>query len=317
MAEKCLAPKGRAPLASFLATPCCEFDMAAAAQPPFTGLNFSLDPCLTRIGPSGWHGSETDVYDPPAGTAIPQGVLLTDPGASNGCCVSGQQQLELVAAGARDGRYRYHPLRPPSGSMVPGGSAAGATDALGCTSRRGRRSRIASYPYLYYHAADDSWNLRAESGTAEGGTIAFARCGGAPHVAPVAGCPWESYFGALREPHPLIVGHTGAYSYAGAGASGSSGGYEEEGVAEDEETQAGGVRFAPGGGVASAGALLAIGSTAGSAVPGAAAAAAVNAALAEAEAASDAAQPPPPRPPRKRKTLARWAGAEPLTSDDH
>ena len=88
----------------------------------------------------------------------------------------------MVAAGVRDGRYRYHAL---------------TTDG-----------RVATYPYLYFFAGDGSWNLRAESGTVSGGTVATTTGGALPD----AGGAWESYFGALCAPHPVIVRHTAAYT---------------------------------------------------------------------------------------------------------
>ena len=142
-----------------------------------------LEPALLRLGPAGWHGVATDRYGQvPAGTRMPPGLVLTDPGGENGLGVSGAAELELVAAGRREGRYRYHPL-----------------DADGT---------VMEYPYLYFFAEDGSWNLRAESGTASGGTIGTTTGGALPD----ARGTWAPYYGALREPHPVILRHTPAYT---------------------------------------------------------------------------------------------------------
>jgi len=126
----------------------------------------------------------------PAGTHIPAGLVLTDPGGANGLGIADDTELELIAAGVRDGRYRYHPL---------------TKDGL-----------VATYPYLYFFAEDGSWNLRTESGTASGGTIATTSGGALPDVAG----GWTSYYGALNEPHPIITRHTPAFTVVTAESSG-------------------------------------------------------------------------------------------------
>ena len=154
------------------------------------GISLSgANPVLLPLGPAGWHGAVTDRYDSTvaAGTLVPPGLVMIDPGGANGLGIDGDTELEMVAAGVRGGKYRYHPLNADG--------------------------RILAYPYLYFFAEDGSWNLRAASGTASGGTIAITT----GDALPDAGGVWESYYGALREPHPVILRHTPAYTMPGGG----------------------------------------------------------------------------------------------------
>ena len=69
------------------------------------------------------------------------------------------------------------------------------------------------YPYIYFFKDDSTWNLRTESGTASGGTVGSIRCqDGDNSLIPPLNREWDSYYGALNAPHPVIVRHTPSYT---------------------------------------------------------------------------------------------------------